>query len=86
MKINLLYERNNLQIRKLAVGNRLPFLRELKLVLGKDVCVCVCVCVCVQESSLDPQKAIPYMPKIATATLDACMNVLKCSLTTMKCP
>ena len=82
MKINLLYERNNLQIRKLAVGNRLPFLRELKLVLGKDVCVCVCV----QESSLDPQKAIPYMPKISTATLDACMNVLKCSLTTMKCP
>ena len=82
MKINLLYERNNLQIRKLAVGNRLPFLRELKLVLGKDVCVCVCV----QESSLDTQKAIPYMPKIATATLDACMNVLKCSLTTMKCP
>ena len=43
MKINLLYERNNLQIRKLAVGNRLPFLRELTLVLGKDVCVCVCV-------------------------------------------
>lgn len=29
------------------------------------------MCVCVfQESSLDPQKAIPYMPKIATATLD----------------
>lgn len=83
MKINLLYERNNLQIRKLAVGNRLPFLRELMLVLGKDVCVCVCV---FQESSLDPQKAIPYMPKIATATLDACMNVLKCSLTTMNCP